>query len=418
MSGLSDSSTRRSWAVLGGLLVLALALRLLVLPVPGHGGDVSVMSRWAENLATWGPLLFYQHDTAIYPALLPFLWPIGLALDGDGLYYAIKGISIPFDLLLGVLLYAVVAHRTDQARGLLAGGLYLLNPAAIIGGPLWGQVDAAGTLFYLAALVALAAGQFAGSGSLTALAGLSKPQFGLVALPLAVVTLQRWRQGHGPRPLILAVVGGGLTALIVCLAFGLSPFRWLELLQDAAARHPETSLGAFNIWALLVGFKVPDEPYVGFGGVLLVSGIIGSLLPLRRGSDLATLLAVGLFLAFAFYFLPTRVHERYLFPALALAAPFAAVDRSSLAAYIAMSVGFALSLLRVLVETTNFRTFVELDALLISDIMIWVIGLTLIGSALTLVRLTLSGAGDPLNERDTITSESTAEPDAASAAPG
>ncbi|HJT64700.1 MAG TPA: hypothetical protein VJ839_08025, partial [Candidatus Limnocylindria bacterium] len=210
-----SESRARPWAMLGALLVLALALRLVVLPVPGHGGDVSVMSRWAENLATWGPLLFYQHDTAIYPALLPFLWPIGLALDGDALRYAIKGVSIPFDLLLGVLLYVVVAHRTDQARGLLAGGLYLLNPAAIIGGPLWGQVDSAGTLFYLAALVALAAGQFAGSGSLTALAGLSKPQFGLVALPLAVVSLQRWRQGHGPRPLVLAVVGGGLTALVV-----------------------------------------------------------------------------------------------------------------------------------------------------------------------------------------------------------
>ncbi len=28
--------------------------------------------------------------------------------------------------------------------------------------------------------------------------------------------------------------------------------------------------------------------------------------------------------------------------------------------------------------------------------MVWVIGLTLIGSALTLIRLTLTGAGDPL----------------------
>ncbi len=158
---------------------------------------------------------------------------------------------------------------------------------------------------------------------------------------------------------------------------------------------------------------------MAIGGALLVAGILGSLLPLRRGSDLATLLAVGLFLAFAFYFLPTRVHERYLFPALALAAPFAAVDRSSLAAYIAMSVGFGASLLRVLVETTSFRTYAELDALLTSDIMVWVIALTLFGSALTLIRLILSGAGDPLNERDAAApSGATGEPDAASAAPG
>ena len=135
----------------------------------------------------------------------------------------------------------------------------------------------------------------------------------------------------------------------------------------------------------------------GIGAALLVAGVIGALLPLRRGHDLATLLAVGLMLAFAFYFLPTRVHERYLFPALAIAAPFAAVDRASLAAYLGLSLGFALSLLRVLVLTTSFRIYPELDALLGSDPMILVIGLTLIGSALTLIRLTLTGAGDPLN---------------------
>jgi hypothetical protein len=404
----------RSWLVLGALLVLAVALRIAVLPLPGHAGDISVISRWAENLAEHGPLFFYRFDTAIYPALLPFLWPIGLAFEGDALYWVIKGISIPFDLALGVLLYAVVASRTDATRGLLAAGLYLLNPAAIVGGPLWGQVDAAGTLFYVAALVTLAAGQLAGSGALTALAALSKPQFGLVAVPLVVVAVQRWRAGEGPRALGRALLAGGLTALVVGAAFGLTPWRWLELLQDAAARHPETSLGAFNVWAFLVG-RVPDAPYVGIGGVLLAAGIAASMLPLRRGHDLAILLSVGLLLAFAFYFLPTRVHERYLFPALAVAAPFAAVDRSSLAAYLALSIAFALSLLRVLVDTASLRFWPELDALLLSDAAFWLIGITLIGAAVTLVRLTLTGAGAAL-----VAGDEAAPPPApaASAAPG
>jgi Gpi18-like mannosyltransferase len=396
------------------MIVVAVVLRLLVLPLPGHSGDISVVSRWAENLAEHGWLAFYQFDTAIYPALLPFLWPLGVLLDGDALTVAIKGVSIPFDIALGVLLYVVVARRTDPARGLLAAGLYLLNPAAIVGGPLWGQVDAAGTLFYVAALVTLATGQYAASGALTALAGLSKPQFGLVALPLAVITIQRWWRGEGPRALGLAAAGGGLTALIVCVAFGLTPWRWLELLQDAAIRHPETSLGAFNMWALLVG-RVDDAPYVGIGGVLLLAGIGASMLPLRRGHDLAILLAVGLMLAFAFYFLPTRVHERYLFPALAVAAPFAAVDRSSLAAYLAMSIAFTLSLLRVLVDTASLRFWPELDALLLSDAMFWLLAISLIGSAVTLIRLTLTGAGDPLVAGDV---EDPASEPAPSAAPG
>lgn len=396
--------------------MVALAIRLLVIPLHGHDGDVSVMSRWAENLALYGPPAFYQHDTAIYPALLPFLWPLGLLLDGDALATAIKGVSIPFDLLLGVLLYAVVAARTDSARGLLAAGLYLLNPAAIIGGPLWGQVDAAGTLLFVGALVALSVRRYALVGGLTVLATLAKPQFGLVALPLLVVTLQQWRQGAGPRPLGLAAAGGVVAALAVGLFAGLTPWRWADLLRGTAEFHPETSLGAFNIWGLAIGFNVPDEPYVGIGAALLVLGVIGSLLPLRRGHDVATLLTVGLFLAFAFYFLPTRVHERYLFPALALAAPFAAVDRSSLSAYFALSLGFALSLLRVLVLTTNFRTYAELDAVLASDLMVWVIGLTLVGAALTFIWLTLSGAGDPLVESDD--AESGAAVTEASAAPG
>ncbi len=365
------------------------------------------MSRWAENLALYGPLFFYQHDTAIYPALLPFLWPLGLALDADALTVAIKAISIPFDLLLGVFLYLVVASRTDTAGGLLAAGLYLLNPAVIIAGPIWGQVDAAGTLVFMGALVALSLHRYALAGGLAVLAGLAKPQFGLVVLPVAIVAIQRWRQGQGPRPLALAVAGGAVAGIGVCLFAGLTPWRWFELFRETAEFHQETSLGAFNVWALWVGFEVDDAPYVAFGAVLLVAGVIGAMLPLRRGHDLATLLAVGLMLAFAFYFLPTRVHERYLFPALAIAAPFAAVDRASLAAYLGLSLGFALSLLRVLVLTTSFRIHPELDALLGSDPMIWVIGLTLIGSALTLIRLTLTGAGDPLNG-----------PSEASAAPG
>jgi hypothetical protein len=401
--------------VLGSLLLFALAVRILVMPVPGHSGDVSVMARWAENLAQYGPLAFYQHDGAIYPALLPFLWPVGLLFDGEALGWVIKGISIPFDLLLGVLLYGTVASRTDAPRGLLAAGLYLFNPATLVGGPIWGQVDAAGTLLFVGTLVALDARRFALAGGAAVLAGLAKPQFGLVALPVLIVALTRWRNGEGPRPLGLVALGGGVAALAIGLFAGLTPWRWLDIVRGTAEFQPVTSLGAINVWALFIGFEVPDSPYVLLGGLLFLAGIVGALVPLRWRQDLATLLAVGLMLAFAFYFLPTRVHERYLFPALALAAPFAAVDRASLAAYIALSLGFALSLMRVLVLTTGFRIGPEVDAMLTADLMVWLLAVLLIGSAVTLIRLTLSGAGDALLRSEERTRPADLEP---SAAPG
>ena len=398
------------------LLVVGLALRLAALPLPGHFGDVAVMARWAENLALYGPGQFYEHDSSIYPALLPFLWIVGLAVDGDQLSTAIKGLSIPFDLLIGLTLFIIVGRRAGSGPGLLAAGCYLLNPALILAGPVWGQVDAAGSLFFLLALVALSADRFWLAGALAVVAGLAKPQFGLVALPVLVVVGQHLWQRRDGWPLAALVAGGTVAGLAIGAFLGLSPFRWAEGLSGTATFQPDTSLNAINVWGILVGFEINDAPYVGFGALLLVAGLVASLLPLRRGHNLAIVLAVGMMLAFAFYFLPTRVHERYLFPAFAVAAPLAAVDVRSLAAYVSLSIGFAGSLLRALVLTTSFTLTAELQTLLTAPWMVWVLAILLIGSAATLIRLALTGAGGPL--RGASGTESAELPDRASAAPG
>ena len=382
------------------LLAVGLALRLAALPLPGHFGDVAVMSRWAETLVLHGPGQFYQHDSSIYPALLPFLWIVGLVFDGDQLSTAIKGLSIPFDLLIGLTLFEVVGRRAGSGPGLLAAGCYLLNPALILAGPVWGQVDAAGSLFFLLALVALSTDRFGWAGALAVVAGLAKPQFGLVALPVLVVVGQRLWRGRDLRPLAAVVAGGAVAGVAIGAFLGLSPFRWVEGLSGTATFQPDTSLNAINVWGVLVGFEIDDAPYVGMGALLLLAGLAASLVPLRRGHNLAIVLTVGMMLAFAFYFLPTRVHERYLFPALAVAAPLAAVDVRSLAAYVSLSIGFAGTLLRALVLTTSFTLTAELEALLTAPWMVWVLAILLFGSAATLIRLALTGAADSLASPD------------------
>jgi hypothetical protein len=91
-------------------------------------------------------------------------------------------------------------------------------------------------------------------------------------------------------------------------------------------------------------------------------------------------LAVGTALVLAFYFLPTRVHERYLFPALALLAPFALAGWRELVSYVALSLGFAASLLYALHETTPFNLPEPWAAAITSHAGVWAIGLVLIGS--------------------------------------
>jgi dolichyl-phosphate-mannose-protein mannosyltransferase len=373
--------TWREATGLGLLLAIGLGLRLVLLDVDGHAGDVRVMLGWAERMADAGPGGFYDDRSSLYPALLYPLWLLGSLLDGEALRLAVKGLSIPFDAVLGVLLYVLV-RSSGPLPALAASALYLLNPATLLAGPVWGQVDSAGTLACVASLGALASRRHGLAGGLSAVAGLLKPQFGFAALVVLVVALLEWRRAGTTRPLAAALLGMVLVTVMVAAPLALDPLRYMGILEATAVRHPETSLHAFNAWGLLVGFGVPDDPYVGIGGVLLVVGIAGAITGLRRRPDLAVVLGVGAVLALAFYFLPTRIHERYLFPAVALLAPFAVTGGVQLAAYAAISAAFAASLLYTLHETTAFTLPAGVAAWLVTPVGVWAIGLVLIASAL------------------------------------
>lgn len=379
--------------LLSASLAVALGVRIPAVGVPGHFGDVSVVANWAERMAQVGPPAFYQGSGSIYPALLYVYWPLGAALDGEALQTAIKGLAIPFDAAVGLLLYAMVAPRAGGLAGAGAAALYLLNPAVILAGPVWGQIDAAGALALVAALWAASARRHATAAALGILAGLVKPQFGLVLMPVALLAVADWRATGSFRPLLRAGGAAAATYLLIAGPLLLDPVRHVRNIGSVADIRPEASVLAPNPWALLVGYDVPDAPYTGLGAALLVAGLALAMLPLRRRRDLPTLLAVGAYLVFAFYFLPTRVHERYLFPATAVLAPLAAVSLPIMGAYVAMSAAFALSLLYALVAITPFALPQEWEEVLLSDGMVWGMAIVLMAAALTVVLQVSLGAG-------------------------
>ena len=375
-------SGRRGVAVLAVVIALGLVWRLSVLGFEGHHGDVLVMTRWAERMAEVGPWPFYEGSNSVYPALLYPLWALGAALDGPGLTLAVKGLSLPFDLGIAALLAGMLWRRSGPSEAITAAGLFLFNPAALLAGPIWGQVDSAGTLAFLACLLVLARGRHGPAGALGIVALMVKPQFGLVLLPVVAVAALRAGRLRAPRPVLHAFVGMGLAYVILAAPLALHPLRYLDILSSTATRQPFTSLNAFNPWGLFVGFQVPDEPYVLAGTVLLAIGCLAALTVLRRRLDLVTMLTVGALLVLAFYFLPTRVHERYLYPAIAVLAPLALAGRAELVAYLGLSVGFSASLLYALLTTTPFRLPEPVAGALTSPAGIWAIGLVLIVSAL------------------------------------
>ncbi|MEO5940170.1 MAG: hypothetical protein ABIZ72_04445, partial [Candidatus Limnocylindrales bacterium] len=200
-----------------------------------------------------------------------------------------------------------------------------------------------------------------------------------VAEPRPLDRLRAWERLTG-RPIRILTTGiaGFLAAVVLCFPFGLSvigPGQDGQLLESGlieqvfktAGGYPYASVNAYNPWALAsidgVGVAAsgqwacdtrivspaagatscPEAVMVGpfegvvVGAVLLAAAfLIVSLVVARRPTPLVILTGVTI-LAIAFFILPTRVHERYLFPLIAVGAILAAVSVRWRIAYLVLS---------------------------------------------------------------------------------
>ena len=262
-----DSRDEGGGTALVVLLAIAAVVRILGLLGPGHEGDVTAFTAWAEDVARRGLGAYYAGGgDANYLPMLYLLWPLGRALDGGELAFAIRALSIPFDLGLGALLFFVGRAVAGSRRaGLLAAGAYLLNPAIVLVGPMWGQVDGMGALPMVAALLAVARGRIVTAGVLAVLAGLIKPQFGVAAFVLAGIALLWLRSPGGLRRTAMLAFAGLVAFVAVLLPLGIGPTDYLDLMGETFRRYPTHSTYAFNPWAMVFGFNHDDGSWFAVG---------------------------------------------------------------------------------------------------------------------------------------------------------
>ncbi len=363
------------------VLTAALVVRLVGLLGTGHGGDVKAFEEWAEGLAQHGLGGYYAAGgDANYPAMLYLLWPLGVAFDGAPLWAAIRVLSIPFDLALGAVLFAVGRRLAGAGGGPVAAALYLLNPAVVLSGPAWGQVDGMGALPMVVSIVTAASGGLVAAGALAALAGLVKPQFGVAAMVLVGLVAGWLRTADGIGRAAIVALAALLTGAIVLLPLGLDPLGYRAIIADTFGRYPYASHYGFNPWGLLFGFETVDGPWLYVGTTATVLAIGGSLLLLRRRRDLVGLFAVASLVALALYFVPTRVHERYLYGAIPLLAPLAVLVPSLRGPFIALSTMFFVTLWYVV--ATSPYLILPLPSFLAKDLPWW--GVRALCAAMTL----------------------------------
>lgn len=386
--GIATRATTRD--DVGGILVLlalGLTFRVIIaylLPGSGFSNDIGAFQYWASNLASHGLNGFYSrsffHDYT--PGYLYVLWLVGLvgqALGGVG--DLIKVPPILADIALAYLVWSMTLELGGSRWAARLGALIVLvNPITWFDSVVWGQVDSFGLVFLLLAVRELWRDRPERSAILTVIGAIIKPQLGILIPIVAAVTIRRaWRPAGafgdedeparrrtttaweaGTRGWIRVVttgIAGLVTAIALSLPFGLSFPGLVEQVFKTAGGYPYLTVNAWNPWALVTfgghgiaqdklwvcdmiapacptAFSVGAFPAVVVGVALtLLAFTVVSVLVARRPDRLTILVGVTV-LALAFFVLPTRVHERYLFPLVALGAILAAVSLRWTIAYV------------------------------------------------------------------------------------
>jgi len=347
---------------LGEALVLAGAVRVFLLLLPaGFRYDVHSFIAWARRLVEVGIPRFY--DPAAFcdypPLYLYVLYLLGKVYEffdpgfagsgGRGFTALLKVPPVAADLACAYLIYRILRGRVSARSAYLAALAYALNPLPIFVSAVWGQIDSVLILVMLATVKLLLEGRLVLAAGATAAAVLVKPQ-GLFLVPLVLASQARRQSAR-------AWAGAGALALVTTYAVVrpfrpgaatlVEPFAFLfDAFRATAATYTSSSVSAFNVWALagledgliLWGERFADarallgveHRTIGLAALGVLLALVASyLVRERRGDRVAPTLLAGAAIFLGIFVLATRMHERYVMPAVALLALASGGGRAS-----------------------------------------------------------------------------------------
>jgi Gpi18-like mannosyltransferase len=323
-NGVNFSSAKNEVVIVALVIAVSALVRVLLFPLQGYATDTGDFVSWFNTAAVHGIRPFYSvAGYADYPPFNVYIfWAFGSLANAIHLNMAtmIKVVPNLFDLATALLIFVFVRKQSSFKTALLSIGFYAFNPAVIFNTAVWGQFDAVYTFFLVLSLMLALKSKPVPSAVVFALGLLTKPQ-GIALLPLVALLIFK---KSGLKKLLFSVVAFAGTVFLVVLPFDVgNPVTFLiNNYSSGYVYYHYTSVNAFNFWGLF-GFWIPDGNlfYVGwalFGAVALFALLMVHK-RLKVSGDLVAVFAAFV-LFFAFFMLPTRIHERYMFPAISMLA--------------------------------------------------------------------------------------------------
>ncbi|MFB3788625.1 MAG: NPCBM/NEW2 domain-containing protein [bacterium] len=382
----------------GGILLAGVMARLLFFPRVGFEQDFLFIISWSEYLVQHSPVTIYDNPEQLsvqfinYPPLyLYFLTGTARLYRAFterpfyslGFLALIKSLTLSFEVLTGLVLWRWTGEKYGPRAGAWALGLYFLNPAIVYVSAYYGQVDAIFAAFLLLAMVAWVKDRpgFCGAALAWALA-MKLQSVAFLPLLFLIPLLQK-----KIRAFVYLMAGFALTGFIL-----LSPYilqgKWPALVYECVVRSIEwgkfVSVGAFNLWYLhadpvthdyrIWGWwfgrdgMVSAHPlvmlctYKNLGAALFGAAYLAALYGVWNHEKAAAPWIAAMHIGLAFYLLPTKVHERYLFPYFVFAAPLAARGGARRIFYLGFSLTYLVNLMVICPLFGEVKNVTEIDS--------------------------------------------------------
>lgn len=357
-------------------LGLALILRFILMALPlAFWTDLNTFKAWSIGLVKHGIGDFYTVPDMwcdYPPGYLYVLWGLGklqqladptlAQAGGMGFTWLMKLPAALADIGGAWLVWMLLKTRTSVRSAYHAAIAYAFNPLTIFVSAIWGQIDGVLTLMMLTVTWLLLKGNLLRATALAVAGVMLKPQ-GLFLAPFFL--LSQWFRHRPLRwaltiPVGLAVVWAMVGPFYFPHQDGVSlasaiigPFQFLyERMVATAEGYPHSSINAFNIWAP-TGMWLPDSRTIlgishktlGLVFVAIMCGWIGLFLYRKRHAGSAPIFLAAAILLVGMFLLPTRMHERYIFPAIAFLAIASGFNRYLKTAYWGFTVTALLNVL-------------------------------------------------------------------------
>ena len=332
---------RRARLIMLAALAVGLVIRIvLAVSIRGFNVDISCFEGWSDRMAQHGPWGFYNAGWCDYPpGYMLLLWPIGLVrlwlnvgYDSPAHWLLVKLLPIICDALAALYIGRAARRRLGAGTGALLGAAYFLNPLVIFDSAGWGQVDAVLALLLIIAVDMASRKKWPLSLIVFGFAALVKPQalmfapVGVIALVCEVVLAPRKERpaliGRLFTALGVALGAFVLVALPFSLGQGRDPFSWLvERYAQSLGEYNYITVNGCNLYNLLGRnwVKLENVPALSVIGwaAYAVAFIATAIMCLKSKGRrrLFLLCATALSVIFA---LGAKMHERYIFPVVAL----------------------------------------------------------------------------------------------------